>query len=123
MSTSTTVDDLISFVETQLETEWNCAKSAGHGFGHRSLFEERNAGWTDLDLSDNCRPSYDVRFLKVFSPERVLAEVAATRALIAALRQARAEGYDNAAHYLIEALQHRAVVWADRRGYQEIWRP
>jgi hypothetical protein len=44
------------------------AAAAGHGYSQIGL--DLNAGWTEIAIApENVRPSYDLNYIKTFSPE------------------------------------------------------
>jgi hypothetical protein len=48
------------------------ATAAGHGYAELGL--EHNAGWVQVEIDPkNVRPSYDVRFIRTFSPQVIKA--------------------------------------------------
>lgn len=78
------MSDLVSGVLIRLDELEQCATAAGHGFGHLGLGSllNLNAGWTQLDLTDNVRPTYDQRFVREFGPEAVLRLCRAHRQIV-----------------------------------------
>lgn len=76
---------LRAFLTRCIEYDEVTARAAGHGFGHQPLGTPRNAGWTELDLRDNVRPSYDVNLVRAFSPERVVRACAVKRTVMSAV--------------------------------------
>lgn len=78
----TTSDELVSRLLSAIERLEQCATAAGHGFGHLPLSHELNAGWTQLDLTDNVRPTYDQNFARAFAPDSVLRLCRAHRKLV-----------------------------------------
>jgi hypothetical protein len=60
---------LATFLATCADDLEQVARAAGHGYAHLPLNVELNAGWTCLDNRENVRLSYDVNFLKQFSPD------------------------------------------------------
>lgn len=108
MSTTDTLAKLHAFLERCFQEDTNMALQAGHGFGHQPLGAERNAGWTDIDLSANVRASYDARFIRNVSPDRLLAECAAKRDVLRAVSGTPSEEV---------TLRALASVYADRTGY------
>lgn len=81
------VDRLVSCLVAHLDTVEQAAEAAGHGFGQFPIGTPLNAGWTELDLTRNSRPTYDQRFVREFDPRAVLGLVRATRDLIAQWRR------------------------------------
>lgn len=78
----TNMDDgarLTRFLLARIAEDEEVAEMAGHGFGHQSLGAKRNAGWTDIDETENRRPSYDAGFITRQNPDRVLRECEAKR--------------------------------------------
>lgn len=65
------------------------AIAAGHG--HSQIGREHNAGWVEVQLDEaNTRPSYDLRFIRTFTPEVVhsmLYELSLARKLAADLQK------------------------------------
>ena len=121
--------DLATWLLWQVDADEQCATAAGHGFGHLPLLTELNGTWTELDLTQNVRPTYDQRFAKVFAPARVLAECAAKRQLveIAVAQLEAADLYPGGQWAGSNAraagiLQVLALPYADRSGYREEWR-
>lgn len=78
------MSDLVSGVLTRISELEQCATAAGHGFGHLGLSRllNLNAGWTQLDLTDNVRPTYDQRFVREFGPDAVLRLCRAHRQIV-----------------------------------------
>ncbi|WP_027930721.1 DUF6221 family protein [Amycolatopsis thermoflava] len=116
---------LIAFLRACLDEDWNCAAAAGHGFGHLPLLTEHNGGWTRLDLDENVRPSYDVRYLKWFDPHRMMAEVESKRRILDLIEPPLRgvyvdEGEQVMAQQLLRVL---AVAFRGRSGFQEEWAP
>ena len=53
-----------------LDSLESVAAAAGHGYMRRDL----NAGWTQVEFDDeNVRPTYDLRYIRTFSPQVVQA--------------------------------------------------
>jgi hypothetical protein len=51
--------------ERSLQELQQIAEAAGHGHGHRGIGHQPDP-WFSLD--DNCRPSYDLLFIRTFTP-------------------------------------------------------
>jgi hypothetical protein len=116
---------LIEFVRARLDDEEQCAIAAGHGYGHLPLNAELNAGWTCLDNRENVRLSYDVNFLKRFSPKRIQDEIAVKRKILnlayskCGADSAYADGWDDAALWAVKEI---ACLYSDHRDFDEEWR-
>lgn len=70
--------------DAQLTDLKQIAIAAGHGDGR--VFTNHNAGWVQVELPNNVRPSYDLNFFKVFNPdfvESLLDEILELRAKVA----------------------------------------
>lgn len=65
------------------------AMAAGHGYSQIGL--EHNAGWVEVQIDEaNARPSYDLRFIRTFTPEVIhamLYELSVSRKLAADLQK------------------------------------
>jgi len=109
--TGTKTQTLTDFLLARIGEDDNMARQAGHGCGY---VHEHNAGWVEIELPDehNCRPSYEARFIRNMSPQRVLAECDAKRQLIERV------GNPNWAGFSILALPY-----ADHPDYRDEWRP
>lgn len=105
---------LTDFLLARIADDENRARCAGHGDGRVIT---HNADWGVVVLPDNARPIYDVRFIRDFSPFRVLAECKAKRAIVEYLAPNRSTG--DPLHPVIRAL---ASVYADHPDYREEWR-
>jgi len=75
-------EELVSDLLARIDRLEQCATAAGHGFGHLPLTNELNGGWTQLDLTDNVRPTYDQTFARTFDPDHVLRLCRAHRDII-----------------------------------------
>lgn len=70
--------------DSQLEDLKQVAIAAGHGDGR--VFTNHNAGWVQVELPNNVRPSYDLNFIKTFNPdyvEELINEILELRAKVA----------------------------------------
>lgn len=108
MSRTDTITKLRAFLGRCLREDTTMALEAGHGF--IDFLAGRNAGWTDIDLSENVRPAYDARLVRSFSPDRVLAECAAKRDILRA---------DSGTPHEEATLRALASMYTDRPGYGE----
>lgn len=133
-----TTSGIIEFLTARLDEDDAMARCAGHGCGR---LHEHNAGWVEVDLPDehNARPSYEMRFIRTHSPERVLREVEAKRRVVGyalGFRAAansvaggdlradiRKDAADMMAATAEDALKPLAAVYADHPDYEEAWRP
>jgi len=121
---------LVEFLLARLAEDEQMARAAGHGYGHLPVGRPLNAGWTQLDLTDNVRPAYDQRFLRQHGPARVLREVEVKRAIVESY-QRKVESmrrYPNAGNAsgvmaLDGVVRLLALPYADHGLYQEEWRP
>lgn len=70
--------------DSQINDLKQVAIAAGHGDGR--VFTNHNAGWVQVELPNNSRPSYDLNYFKVFNPdfvESLLDEILELRAQVA----------------------------------------
>lgn len=67
--TTTTTDPLLKFLQNRIDDDRQTAVAAGHG--NALVFRNDNAGWVQVELPDNVRPTYDIRHIKTWSPDRV----------------------------------------------------
>lgn len=72
------------FVYARIHDEEQLAVAAGHGHSSASRpFANRpNADWTEVEFPDNVRPSYDLRLIRVWSPDRIVEEFQIKRAVL-----------------------------------------
>lgn len=117
-----TFDDrlaLMRFVLDALDAEEGVANAAGHGFGHRPVGkEDLNAGWTNLDFTDNVRPSYDKYFVEQFTPDWVVESVRQRRALVVSLYRVDPGEATEALEAAVKAI---ASQFSGRRGFDPAW--
>jgi len=73
--------NLTDFLLARITEDELCARAAGHGCGY---LHEHNADWVEVELpaEHNVRPSYEMRQIKRWSPDRVLAECDAKRRMV-----------------------------------------
>lgn len=107
-ATETVEAQLRSFITRCIESDQLAAEGAGHGFGQQPLGTPRNAGWTDLDERENSRPSRDEHLVRLYSPDRVLAECASKRDIIRAVAGTEDEQI---------VLRAMAEAYRDRPGF------
>ncbi len=71
------------------------AAAAGHGYSQVGL--QHNAGWVEVSIAENnVRPSYDLRYIRTFSPDLVKAllfDLSETRKKLAELESIVEESF------------------------------
>lgn len=130
---------LTEFLLARIADDENTAACAGHGNG--LVFHDWNAEWVQVELPDNARPIYDVRHIRTFSPERVLAECEAKRRIVdehesrevASLdRETWAQTFTVCGRCRVgerqivapcPTLRLLALPYADHPDYDQSWRP
>ncbi|MET8630034.1 DUF6221 family protein [Kitasatospora sp. NPDC004669] len=117
-----TTSDVVTFLRARLQDDWNHARDAMMGSGQWRAERTVVVLDTGAEIADVFLGPAD--HIARFDPARVLAEVAAKRAIVDAYegRQEVAplptlqNGLDTAVHLL-------ASVYADHVDYREEWRP
>lgn len=108
-NTAIDTEPLRRFIAARLENVLQLAAAAGHGV--RPPVEQDShlsqPDWTRLDLEGNVRPSYDLRFVKYFSPRWAREDVERKVALM-----------DAASTDMLVIL---ANEWSSHPDFQEIW--
>lgn len=113
---SINIEDVRRFIGQSMENELAMAQSAGHGYSvawARSDGPVNWTGWSFLDLTDNVRPSYDMRFAKHWSPKQVIERLYAQAVLVAAATDVES--------LLVLAQQYADSPWAEKRGWKAEW--
>jgi hypothetical protein len=113
---------ITEFLLARIAEDEQRAASAGHGCGY--LLHEHNAGWVEVDLpaEHNVRPSYELRFIREHSPDRVLAECEAKRRIVADRPLPIGHFWDGQRAQHDNALRFLASVYADHPDYRDEWR-
>lgn len=121
------------FLLARIDDDENTARCAGHGNG--LVFHDWNAEWVQVELPDNARPTYDVRHIRTFSPDRVRSECEAKRRIIDEHTchcpdpNCRDCGACSGDHHAdptpapCATLRFLALPYADHPDYDEGWRP
>lgn len=116
--------DLIEFLTARINEDEQMATAAGHGCGY---LHEHNGGWVEVALpeSHNARPTYEMRFIRTISPERVLADCASKRRIVTSARDysPELEHGDNGSWAFEEVLRLLALPYATHKDYQQEWKP
>lgn len=118
----TGVDDLATWLRAQLYADERVARAATPGpwqVGSVSEFGTADVDGITTAYSEPCCAAEDAEHIARWDPTRVLAEVDATRRI---LDEWAGEEYLHRAA-LGTAIRILAVVYGDRPGYREEWRP
>lgn len=111
------IEAVRQFIGRSMQDELNMAQQAGHGHSELYFRGEEPAtwtGWCHLDLSDNVRASYDMRFAKHWSPKQVINRLYAEAKIVAAITDVEA--------LLVFAQQYADSPWAERLGWKPEWK-
>jgi hypothetical protein len=103
---------LTTWLLAEIDTERRQAVAAGHGDSR--VITDFNADWVQVDLPQNSRPVYDVRFIAHWSPKRVIEMCDINRRLVE---------HEDSNYGMSTTIKILALRYAHRLGYQADWHP
>jgi hypothetical protein len=119
-------DDLVTWLRAQLDDDERVARASwkGNGWRHENQPDEvwtgkQQPGHTPIPIAKAWNES-TAEHIARHDPARVLAEVAAKRAIIGMISR---RGEKGRTPFTAKVLVLLALPYADRPGYREEWRP